>query len=854
MKKLISILLAGIILVTSTSVIFAAKNEDVSSYAVDTLCDLGFIIGDDAGNLQLDKPVTRAEFATILLRVLGLNEDNAPVVMPNFSDVPQTHWAAGIIAHCSTLGIINGYGDGTFGPDDNVNYQDAITMMVRTLGYEPAVGNAGYPTGYLTKAGELGLTKGVSGSANLPILRKDIIYLVFNSLDVPLMTQSGYGTFTQYIVNDGYSSSLGTTNVKKTLLSEKHNIVKVQGIVEKASYQTSTSLNVIPTVTVNVIYGFRNKFNITGNKAMYVGNTDIEKYVGKEVVLFVEYDEFEDTCTVKSFYEVIDNNKIKINLTDIVSFENNELKYYVNNYKTATIKMDSESTIYYNDIKGAMPDNFFDSCDMSGYIELTLTKDNTNADYDTMFINAYDVFVVDEVRQSAGIVTAKTSTSMNRIYYDETDGDVVAVLTNGEWENLEEYDVLSIKYVDNGSKTFYEATIIDNTVTGTVESISNEYVTINDIEYRVLDCAVIEDDIRLGDEGTYYLDTNNNIVYHNTTFLKSDNYAYVINVASSTTMNNAQLKVLTKNNEIVVLDVAKKITVIENGIKNTVKDFVDNSLIGQIITYKVNSSDCISTIEIAVDVDDEDVFTIDYTNVNMTDYDEDGQSFRVDGKKYYIDNHTIIFNVYGDEDDYEVVALNNLAEGQVLNGADLYNIDEDRVIGVIALKSANTIRPTLHNAIFVTKISTVMDESGYETNEVTGYVAGEKVTYTCDNVTEDIIGRLVTPVYKANGEIKEFNNSVDVDSEYVSGVIDELNTKRKYVIINDEEYKIKSTTNIYIYDSTSNLRNKYKINEMLSYVDYVDGEWFIDGETVNAPTVYLYIYDGDVVDMVYYIS
>ena len=175
MKKLISILLAGIILVTSTSVIFAAKNENVSSYAVDTLCDLGFIIGDNAGNLQLDKPVTRAEFATILLRVLGLSEDNAPVVMPNFSDVPQTHWAAGIIAHCSTLGIINGYGDGTFGPDDNVNYQDAITMMVRTLGYEPAVSNAGYPTGYLTKAGELGLTKGVSGSSNLPILRKDII-------------------------------------------------------------------------------------------------------------------------------------------------------------------------------------------------------------------------------------------------------------------------------------------------------------------------------------------------------------------------------------------------------------------------------------------------------------------------------------------------------------------------------------------------------------------------------------------------------------------------------------------------------------------------------------------------------
>ena len=155
MKKLICLLLAVMLVVSTMGMTVFAKNEPVSAdYAVDTLCDLGFLIGDDAGNLQLDKPVTRAEFATILLRVLGLSEVNAPVTMQTFNDVPQTHWAAGIVSHCSTLGIINGYGNGNFGPDDYVNYQDAITMVVRTLGYEPAVGNANYPTGYLTKAGD----------------------------------------------------------------------------------------------------------------------------------------------------------------------------------------------------------------------------------------------------------------------------------------------------------------------------------------------------------------------------------------------------------------------------------------------------------------------------------------------------------------------------------------------------------------------------------------------------------------------------------------------------------------------------------------------------------------------------
>lgn len=848
MKKLICLLLAVMLVVSTMGMTVFAKNEPVSAdYAVDTLCDLGFLIGDDAGNLQLDKPVTRAEFATILLRVLGLSEVNAPVTMQTFNDVPQTHWAAGIVSHCANLGIINGYGNGMFGPDDYVEYQDAITMMVRTLGYEPAVGSAGYPTGYLTKAGELGLTNGVNGYTGTPILRKDIAHLIFNSLDVPLMTQSGFGTFTQYVINDGYS-----TTIKKTLLSEKHNIVKLQALVTKASYQTSTSSTAKDKVTLSIINDYKSKFEIP--ETVFVGNTNIEKYIGKEVILFVEYNEFENVATVKSFYETFNNDKLVIDLADIVSFDNNEIKYYVNDTKTATVSINAAATYYNGILDGDIPDNIDE---MSGYIELTLTNDECLADYDTVFITAYDVFIVDEVRTNSKIVSSKTSTGVSRIKYDEDD-NVVATLTNGNWEDLEEYDVLMVKYVDNGIKDFYEATLVENTVSGVVEEISDDYVVINGNEYKVLSCAIEEDEIKLGDEGTYYLDINDNIVYHNATITKSDNYAYVINVAEATEMDNAQIKMLTKENEIVTVDVAKKITLIKNGEKeNNKKDYTYSDLIGNVITYKVNASGMISTIEIAVDSDDEDVFTLDYSAVDMTDYDEDAQSFRVDGKKHYIDNSTVIFNVYGDEEDFEVIALKNLADGQVLYGADLYNIDEDRVIGVIALKTANSIRPTMHNATFITKISSTVDEDGYYVYRVSGYVDGESVSYICDEVDDSIIGKLVTPVYKANGEVNKFEAINSVDGEYVDGILSDVNTKHKYIIVDDEEYNIKGSVNIYIYDETANARNKYKVNEALSYIDYDDEEevWYANGEEISsAPTVYLYIYDGDVVDLVYYIN
>lgn len=848
MKKLISLLLAAMLVVSSMGMVVFAKNEtEVSTdYAVNTLCDLNFLIGDEAGNLQLDKPVTRAEFATILLRVLGLSEVNAPVNGQTFTDVPQTHWAAGIVSHCANLGIINGYGNGMFGPDDYVEYQDAITMMVRTLGYEPAVGSAGYPTGYLTKAGELSLINGVNGYTGTPILRKDIAHLIFNSLDVPLMTQSGFGTFTQYVINDGYSA------IKKTLLSEKHNIVKLQALVTKASYQTSTSSTAKDKVTLSIINDYKSKFEIP--ETVFVGNTNIEKYIGKEVILFVEYNEFENTATVKSFYETFNNDKLVIDLADIVSFDNNEIKYYVNDTKTATVSVDAAATYYNGILDGAIPNNIKE---MSGYIELTLTNDECLADYDTVFITAYDVFIVDEVRTNSKVVSSKTSTGVSRIKYDEDD-NVVAKLTNGKWEDLEEYDVLMVKYVDNGIKDFYEATLVENTVSGIVEEISDDYVVINGNEYKVLSCAIEEDKIKLGDEGTYYLDINDNIVYHNATITKSDNYAYVINAAEATEMDNAQIKMLTKENEIITVDVAKKITLIKNGEKeNNKKDYNYSDLVGKVITYKVNASGMISTIEIAVDSDDEDVFTLDYSAVDMTDYDEDAQSFRVDGKKHYIDNSTVIFNVYGDEEDFEVIALKNLADGQVLYGADLYNIDEDRVIGVIALKTANSIRPTMHNATFITKISSTVDEDGYDVYRVSGYVDGESVSYICDEVDDSIIGKLVTPVYKANGDVKEFNLSVDEDSEYVIGSINkDSDFKHKCLTINDEEYKINNSVNIYVYNETLKSRTKYDLNQDFSYVEYDDEEkvWYVDGEEYEGTIeVILYIYDGDVVDLVYYI-
>jgi hypothetical protein len=155
LKKVIA--LVCVFALALSTVAFGATYADVpedSAYyeAVETLTKLGIVEGDDNGYRPEDG-VTRAEMAALIARIQGYGETAKPAANTNFTDVPSTHWASGFIANAAGMGIINGYGDGTFGPEDPVLYEQAVKMVMATLGYTPfAEKNGGYPTGYLAAA------------------------------------------------------------------------------------------------------------------------------------------------------------------------------------------------------------------------------------------------------------------------------------------------------------------------------------------------------------------------------------------------------------------------------------------------------------------------------------------------------------------------------------------------------------------------------------------------------------------------------------------------------------------------------------------------------------------------------
>ncbi|MBP3447425.1 MAG: S-layer homology domain-containing protein [Clostridia bacterium] len=184
----------------------AFAEQTPQQLATEELNKLSVMVGNEAGDLMLQKPVTRAEMATILCRLSGLEQaaKDAGITSSPFSDVPTDHWASGYIQVCKQNGVINGYPDGTFLPEQEISYAEVLKMLVAVLGYLPKAESKGeYPHGVLMMANELGITNDLVLLAEKPAIRSDVALFSYRALDIPLLMQVSFGEDAQYQVMEG---------------------------------------------------------------------------------------------------------------------------------------------------------------------------------------------------------------------------------------------------------------------------------------------------------------------------------------------------------------------------------------------------------------------------------------------------------------------------------------------------------------------------------------------------------------------------------------------------------------------------------------------------------------------------
>ena len=100
--------------------------------AVSTLSKAGILNGYEDGSFQPNGNITRAEFATIAARFFEATYEGEDL----FPDI-EGHWARDYINQAAHAGIVNGYEDGTFQPQENITRAEAMTIVNRTLDRHP---------------------------------------------------------------------------------------------------------------------------------------------------------------------------------------------------------------------------------------------------------------------------------------------------------------------------------------------------------------------------------------------------------------------------------------------------------------------------------------------------------------------------------------------------------------------------------------------------------------------------------------------------------------------------------------------------------------------------------------------
>ena len=113
--------------VTAPGTTFTDIKNHANKAAIEELASRGIINGMGKGTFMPNKTMTRAEFAAIVTRALGLAAKDTKA----FTDVPSSKWYAGYIGTANSSGIVNGVGSGKFNPDGTITRQEAAAMVAR---------------------------------------------------------------------------------------------------------------------------------------------------------------------------------------------------------------------------------------------------------------------------------------------------------------------------------------------------------------------------------------------------------------------------------------------------------------------------------------------------------------------------------------------------------------------------------------------------------------------------------------------------------------------------------------------------------------------------------------------------
>lgn len=651
--------------------------------------------------------VTRAEFALALARILRVDTTKTSDVR-YFTDIAMSHWAHTAVNALVEQKIISQSDDKLFHPDDFVSFNEAVKMMVCTIGYRDyAEAKGGYPYGYIAAANRAKILEGVEGREEFTL--GDMLILSANAVCAHMYDIS-------YIENGNLVYDNDSEN---TILSVYWDIYESEGLCEGV-YGLNLS-DKKPSEGEAVIDG----------KIYVAGNTDAEEFVGQYVNYFYRLKKG-DTKGELVYVSSEKSKVVEFDAKDFISVISGTVNYFNENGKSDSLKMASG-----NEYTVVMKNGTTVNKDISLAFNITngsikAVDSDGNGRYETVFINSCEIAQATSSDAFREIIYA-TDIAGKNITISEKQNQILRIKTsqnpNADISAITNNSVLHIYESDNVLTVY----VCNNAFSGTLEEVfedgDNSSVTVNGEQYYVYGYLTEDKKFSPGNSYTFYCDKDGKIAFVGNGNASGMTYGFLHKAIVTEGLDTAlSIRIFTENDGVMELSDNGKLLL--DGEKTEPADalaHLEKYGVSQLVLFRADADGKLAEIDTRYRGEKESEYTLTcsfedlaeaifFTNSGYSKFDRLG-TFDTKNLRFIVPNLSILNEA--EDKDFIAARSGYFSNNSKFSAVRLYTTNPDNMYDTIAL-AYSTGASVEHRPMIIDSVTKGLTESG----EVLGLVKG----------------------------------------------------------------------------------------------------------------------------------
>ena len=624
----------------------------------------------------------------------------------------------------------------------------------------------GYPTGYMMIANQESITVGTANTAG-GASRATVARLTYNALTVPMMDQTSWGT-------DEKFEPIAT----QSLLWTKLDAVKADVTIASVPLSKEATDVTLGTATVDKV-AQANGYTVPGTAK--INGVDLVGMQGLKATIILDKSDDAETKLVAVVSKAGKNVEVTIE-PDMLANKYNA--GYVEYYKTndddrvSKIKVVTDPATYVNLETGSYAADVAVGGN-AGDVAYRYVDTDNNGTYDTVFVDNERVFVVGNVNTTSNKIfrdtasTSLTTFSGASLTLDPENDNLAWSIKDTEGNamgiaDIKAGDVVAVKTSNVGSDTYYDITVSNETVTGTITETFQETAkvggaTLNkfkvgDADYMMLDGSAMTP----GESIVAKVYGDKVVAYDVEEGVK--NYAIIVDANRAEDFGvTYQLQIFTQKGELVTLNFAEKVNGATPSYATTAA-LKAAFIKGDLIAYELNKAGEIKAI-------DTQTADTDFVLKATDRFAATSSEFKPASEKlgsYYITDNTVVFTTSEartaiTKDDVAIGTADILEADTTYNYSVIANSDKEAMVVVLFEAEGNIKMDTY--PIAVTKTATVTVDGDTRT-KLFGLVNGEETEIIVAedaeaSVTGLTVGDIAMFTVNASGEMVKAYTLVD---------------------------------------------------------------------------------------------